>query len=159
MNRYLTAVFALGLFASPVHGAVTTGSATVKVLQAVTVTKGADLDFGKVVTGQSASTVRVAEDGSRSCGAGLTCIGPTSSALFNITGTANESVMVSIDQRRITLAASNTLTMTVDLTVPTDVIVLHAGKGSFRVGGTLNVGPNQAAGTYTGTFMVSVDYQ
>ena len=29
---------------------------------------------------------------------------------------------------------------------------------SFNVGATLNVGANQAAGSYTGTFSVTVDY-
>jgi hypothetical protein len=29
----------------------------------------------------------------------------------------------------------------------------------FRVGGTLNVNPNQAPGVYTGTFDIRLDYQ
>lgn len=33
------------------------------------------------------------------------------------------------------------------------------GTGNFTVGGTLTVGANQTAGTYNGSFSVSVEYQ
>lgn len=38
-------------------------------------------------------------------------------------------------------------------------IVPNSGIFDFRVGGTLNVGANQAGGTYNGTFVVTVQYQ
>ena len=37
-------------------------------------------------------------------------------------------------------------------------LVLSAGVDSFTVGGTLNVGANQAEGAYVGTFNVTVNY-
>lgn len=36
---------------------------------------------------------------------------------------------------------------------------LTSGADSFTVGGTLDVAANQAAGEYTGTFTVTVEYQ
>ena len=48
--------------------------------------------------------------------------------------------------------------MTASLTPSTGTITL-AGGDSFSVGGTLNVGANQADGAYSGTFTVTVDYQ
>ena len=36
---------------------------------------------------------------------------------------------------------------------------LTGGTDTFNVGGTLSVGANQAAGSYSGTYTVSVNYQ
>lgn len=159
MYRYTAAAFAFALLAAPSHGASTSGSASVKVLQAVTVAKGADLDFGKVIPGTAAATVRIAEDGTRTCGTGLTCIGTPTAALFNITGTTGETVGVTIAVARINLTSGSAPAMTVDLATTTPSVVMVAGKGSFKVSGLLTVGANQAAGAYTGTFTVNVDYQ
>jgi len=45
------------------------------------------------------------------------------------------------------------------LSTSTSALTLTGGVGSFNVAGTLSVGANQAAGTYTGQYNVSVNYQ
>ncbi|MBX9797100.1 DUF4402 domain-containing protein [Sphingomonas sp.] len=146
------------LFAVPAQAQSATGDATVRILQAITVTKAADLNFGKVLPSGAASTVAIAADGSRTCGAGLSCFGTTTAGAFNVTGSAGETVSVAIDNPTITLS-NGAQSMTVALTASTNSLQLVGGNGSFRVAGTLNVGANQAAGTYNGQYSVSVSYQ
>lgn len=144
----------------PAYAASATGGATVKILQAITVTKSSDLDFGKIVPSASASTVAIAEDSTRTCGAGLSCYGTTAAGAFDITGSAGESVTVAIDNPNITLSDGGSNSMAVALNTTTTGLTLSgAGAGSFKVAGTLNVGANQAAGVYSGQYSVSVSYQ
>lgn len=149
-----TAAFA----ASPSSAQSATGDASVQILQALTVTKTADLDFGKVLPSGSAATVAIAENGSRTCGTGLSCFGATSASAFNVTGSAGEVVSVSIDTPTITLSDGGSNSMSVALATSTSSLSLGRGAGSFNVGGTLSVGANQAAGRYAGQFTVSVNY-
>lgn len=144
--------------AVPAHAETARGDATVKILQAITVSKTADLNFGNVVPSAAAATVAVGEDGTRTCGTGLSCYGTTTSGAFNVTGTAGETVSVGIDNATIQLS-NGTQSMAVALSTSTSSLTLAGGTGSFRVGGTLSVGANQAAGTYTGQYNVSVNYQ
>ena len=150
-------VLAAGLVV-PAHAETAQGDATVKILQAITVTKAADLNFGNVVASASAATVAVGEDGTRTCGTGLNCYGTTTAGAFNVTGAAGETVSVGIDTPSIQLS-NGTQSMAVALTTATSSLTLAGGTGSFRVAGSLSVGANQAAGTYTGQYNVSVNYQ
>ncbi len=155
----IAALLSGAMAASPAYATSANGDASVQILQAISVTKASDLNFGKVVAAATASTVAVGEDNSRNCGAALTCYGATTAGAFNVTGTAGQTVTVSIDSPSITLSdgGSNSLAATVSTT--TSSLVLTGGTGNFKVAGLLNVGANQAAGTYAGQYTVSVNYQ
>lgn len=153
----LAGVMMLGV-ATPAAAQTATGDVSVRILQAITVSKTADLNFGRVVAGTAAGSVVVAEDGTRTCAAALRCLGSTTGAAFAVTGTAGETVTVAIDTPSIQLT-SGANRMTVALSTQTRTMTLSAGNNAFRVGGALSVGANQAAGTYTGQFTVSVNYQ
>lgn len=144
---------------APAHAQSATGDVSVRVLQAITVTKSSDLSFGKVLPASAPSTVAIAEDGTRTCGTGLKCFGTTTSGGFNVTASTGETVSVSIDTPSITLSNGGSQTMGVTLNSSTRTMSLPSGSGSFRVGGTLSVGANQAAGNYSGQYTVSVAYQ
>lgn len=158
----LTAMLFAGaaLSSAPAHAASATGDATVKILRAITVTKASDLDFGKIVPSAAAATVAIAEDNSRLCGSGLSCFGTTTAGAFDVTGTANETVSVAIDNPSIMLSDGGANSMAVALATTTSAMTLSGtGAGSFKIAGTLNVGANQVAGTYSGQYAVSVSYQ
>ncbi len=144
---------------SPAYAATGNGTASVKILRAITVTKTADLYFGKILPSASASTVAVAESGSRTCGAGLGCYDTATSGAFSVVGTSGEVVSVSLDSATATLSDGASHSMTVNLATSTSALTLAGGTGTFKVAGTLNVGASQADGTYTGQYSVSVNYQ
>lgn len=161
MTRAITGAVlaATALTAGAANAAPVTASATARatILQQITVTNTSDLDFGTVVSGASASTVAISTAGARTCGAGLTCTGPTTSANFDITGTANAVVTITGDNSVTLTSGSNS--MTASLTRSAATATLTGGTSSVQVGGTLNVAANQADGAYSGTFNITVDYQ
>lgn len=157
-NRFAKTAIILGtlvLGATGAQAASTTATAKAKILQQVAVTNTSDLDFGTIVTGTAASTVAIGSTGTRTCGAGLTCSGSTAAAGFSVLGTIGQTVTISTTNATL---ASGTNNMSTALT-PSQATMVLAATNAFTVGGTLNVGANQADGNYAGTFSVTVNYQ
>lgn len=165
-SAVLGAVIAAATFsATAAHAASASGQAKAKILRQITLTNTSDLQFATVISGATASTVGVSTAGAVTCGAGLTCVGTTTAANFDIQG-SNNAVVVVGGSASVTLTGDLGGTMSASLvysSAPTNLITLTAGPGtvggSFRVGGSLAVGANQSSGNYTGTFNVTANYQ
>jgi hypothetical protein len=165
---------ATGAFAQST--ATATGTATANVIRPITLAAARNLAFGNVVPGASTGTLLVAGDsaGAQTVGGGVTQPGgqkgTVTSAQFNVAGEGAFTYTITIPTAAITISdgGSPADTMTVD-TWTSDIATTAgagllsgtagtAGAQTFYVGGTLNVGANQAAGAYTGTFSVTVAY-
>lgn len=149
---------AAALVSTGANAATVTATAEVDILAPVTLAQTAGLDFGVVASGAAAGTVTMtpASD-ARVCTAPLVCVGASNRGAFSVVGASTFTV-------GITVAASTTLTgggapMTVVLTPSTTTLVATGVPQTFFVGGALTVGAAQAAGTYTGTYTVSANYQ
>lgn len=135
-----------------------TADATATILEEVVVTAGDDLAFGTIVVGATGDDVTIAADGTFTCGANLTCTGTNSAASFAVTGTAGETVTVTVDAN-VTLN-SGTDSMTAVLSRSAETLTIDTdGDAGFTVGGVLTVADNQPSGDYAGQFDVTVDYQ
>lgn len=162
-----TALFALGLGATGASAAPASANAVAKarVLKQLTITNTSALDFGTIVTSGTASTVAVNAAGGVTCGANLTCTGTTKAASFNVTGTNNATVLVSVASKSIVLknSADATQTMTATLVVPADMNLGNSGNSTgavLNIGGSLAIGATQADGVYqSDNFAVTVNYQ
>ena len=139
--------------------AASTASAT--VVTARSVTKGADLNFGSMVSPAAAATVIVDPATTlRTVGTGtitlLTSGTPFSVASFTANGTAGASYTVTLPTGNIMLT-SGANNMIVNGFVADGIAALNtAGSDVFNVGATLNVGANQPVGNYTATYDVTV---
>ena len=144
------------------------------VLATVTVTKTAELSFGKFVPGVSVGTVTISTSGARSAG-GVILFNQASAqqaAVFTVSGgtggasctlTVPTSVPAPLTGAGASMAlssfyasdASNSLRLS-----PPDstVLITLDGFGSYtvKVGASLTVGAHQIAGNYASTFSVSV---
>ena len=164
MNRKLIAFTSLialaGTFAPSAAAADADAEAGAVIVAPLQVTKAEDLYFGTIVASlTSADTVVVGTDGSKTCGAALTCLtNDHTAAQFNVAGQVDESYTISLPSSVTISSGANN--MTIDNFAGSQTLgTLTAGADSFTVGGTLNVATNQAAGNYTGTFTVTVEYQ
>ncbi len=160
-NRFMKAalagtVFAAAFASTGAQAATATASAKAQILTQITVTKTADLDFATIVSAASASTVVVSPAGLRTCGAGLVCTGTATAAGFGIAGTTGSIVTIASDASVTLNSGANSMTAALLTSAATRTLT---GTDSFTVGGTLAVAANQAAGAYTGTFTVTVNYQ
>lgn len=150
-------------FATSAQAATTaTGTATAEVLSSLTVTATADLQFGQIAANTGGSVTVNADSSVASSGA-LISTGTRSPAAFDVVGSPNAMVVVSLPTAAVNLTRSGgTETMSLGgfNTNPNGAFQLDAsGNGAFNVGGTLSVASGQVAGAYSGTFQVSVEYQ
>lgn len=159
MKKIVLAAFAAAVAvpaaAAPGDTATTQGSATAEIVAPLAITHdaGAVLDFGTIVPGTTAGTVSVDTAGNGST-VGDPQFVPTSTNsadAFTVTGEANRGFDI--------LTGNEAMTgMTFSTTAALTGTLGAGGTAAVNVGGTLNVGANQAAGTYTGTYDVTVSY-
>jgi Mat/Ecp fimbriae major subunit len=157
-----SAVIAAAIFGLSAHAqaATATASATATILAPVQLTKTADLAFATIVTGSAADTVIVSSAGARSCGSNLTCSGAVAAAAFNVAGSASTSYAITLPGTVTISSGTNNMSVgTFTSSKAGNVSTLNSsGADSFTIGATLSVGANQAAGSYSGSFSVAVDY-
>ena len=148
-----------GIFDLICDGISGTVDVTATILAPISIFAVGDMDFGTMTPTGTAGTVTVTPAGARSSVNVDLLGGVPSAASFDVTGDGNANYS-------ITLPSSTTLssggdTMTVD-TFTDDAgaspILPSGGSDTFNVGATLNVGATQVAGTYSGTFAVTVHY-
>lgn len=154
------AIAAAAMVSTGANAATVNADATVNILAAVELEQTAVLDFG-VVGGSVAGTVTidpVAGD-TAGCSPGLMCAGTSRPGAFTVEAANNYNVSISV-------APSTSLTgpgapMALNSLTPSATTVLGAGATlvPFYVGGVLSINASQVAGTYTGQYNVTADYQ
>lgn len=157
---------ALALGAVVMTGSVMAASGTADVSATVvtplTVTKVTDLQFGKFSTATGGGTVVInAADGARTQTGAVTLQGGTTGrATFTLSGQSGLAYTATLDNATITLSGSGGTppTMSAALTMNNQTGTFGGSSITLGVGGTLTVAGDQAAGTYTGSLAVTVNY-
>ncbi len=124
----------------------------------ISISVGANMEFGTMLTTGTAGTVTVTPAGARSSVNVDLFGGLPSAASFDVTGESGQIYSITLPSSATLTSGANTMTVdtyTDDAGVPP---TLAGGSDTFNVGATLNVGAAQAAGTYSGTFTVTVNY-
>lgn len=141
------------------NAATQTATAEVDIIAAVQLAQNDGLDLGVVASSAVAGTVALPTTGNtRTCSAGVTCVGTALRGRFTVSG-ATSGYVVAISVPASTTLSSGGNNMTLSLTPSITSFTSTGAAEVFYVGGSLAVGANQAAGTYTGTYAVSADYQ
>ena len=124
-----------------------------------------NLEFGKFVAGVG-GTVSVDTSGARSRSGGVVLISSSAaSASFTVSDAlpANAGKVYTItlpDNGTATLSSgANNMTLSNFVSSPSATGMLTAGNQILLVGATLSVGASQPPGSYSGTFVVTVEYQ
>lgn len=124
------------------------------------------LSFGRFVPG-SGGTVVVSTSGLRSATGGIILInsGPGAASQSTVSGTEGSTYSVTLPPDGVIfLTDSNSNTMAVNGFVSNPAAtsnstgILLAGSQTLYIGATLSAANNQPAGTYSGTFDVTVSY-
>ncbi len=153
------AIAAAALVSTGANAATQTATAEVDILAAVQLAQNDGLDLGVVASSAAAGTVTLpTASNTRTCSAGVTCVGTALRGRFTVSGaTSGYVVGVTVPASTTLSSGANSMTLTLN---PSITSFTSTGAAEvFYVGGTLAVGANQAAGTYTGTYNVSADYQ
>lgn len=144
--------------ATGAQAATATGQAEVDIVAPVTITAGNKLDFGVVAVGTTGGTVAIPNSAdTRTCAAALTCVGTVSRGSFTVNATSGYTVALTVPATVSLTSGANTMSATLSPSATT--LAFTGSAQTLFVGGTLTVAGSQAAGTYTGTYNVTADYQ
>ena len=170
MNRFLikAGTASLLVFVSVPARAVspaTQATATARIFKPLTISRVQDLDFGTIVltgSGFANEVLSMSQTGALTCGSNpgvlLTCTGASQPAKYNIVGTNNATVTISAPGFNLT--GPGTLAFTPN--APATVNLGSSGSTTgftFSIGGSITLASTTPAGVYTGTFVVTADYQ
>lgn len=164
-------VAALGMTSAANAADTATATAEAEILSALTlsVATGSTLDFGQIAVNGAGTVALDPTDDSVNCSANLVCLGATTAVDFEVSGASAQDVVITLPTTTVNLTLGGGATAN-----PNEIMTLGAfadsvggsvstdattGEAVFAVGGTLNVGADQTAGAYQGTFDVSVEYQ
>ena len=149
---------------SVAHAASVTAPVTANNVKPLEIGKLQDLDFGSVTLGPgvwSNATVSLSQAGVLGCAnANLTCTGATTVASYNVQGSKQQAVHISAPNVTLVNQSDSTKTLTLVTDAPATLILANSGfpGSNFSVGGSVNLNSTTPAGTYVGTFNVTVDY-
>ncbi len=155
----IIAALALATAGVNAHAASASANGTATVIAAMTITKAADLRFGSFAPTTSAGSVVVSTAGARTASnVSLSSLNTGGAASFNVTGDTTATYAITLPTTASMTGPGAAMGLSAFTSNPSGTGTLVAGAGTIAVGATLAVGASQVAGTYTGAFNVSVDY-
>ncbi len=142
-----------------------TASSTINVEvenRAITLTSVAGLNFGKILPFGSAGSVTVSVTGvATASNAFIADASDAQASSWTVNGVPGAPYAISLPSSNVTIT-NGTENMTVSNFTrsggSTQLFLDAGGNANFNVGARLNVGANQPAGVYAGTFNVTVNY-
>jgi hypothetical protein len=141
----------------------TQATATARIFKPLTIQFQQNLDFGNLVLAGSGAwsgqVISMDQNGVLTgCGANVACGGAPAPARYKLVGTNN--AIVTINCPAFNLTGPGTLAFTPN--APATVNLGPAGTSTgviFGVGGSITLASTTPDGIYTGTFLVTADYQ
>jgi hypothetical protein len=151
--------------AMPAFAATQNASVNANVVKPLTLTSLQNLDLGTITLKPgtwSSANVGISRTGVFSCNtANLVCTGLTQVARYKVTGTNKQNVSITAPSVTLVNQGDPTKNLTLVVDSPAQLQLTSSGEpgSNFDIGGSITLSPTTAAGTYQGTFNVTVDYQ
>jgi hypothetical protein len=167
----LAAVLSTNPAAAQTTSPATNVTASATVVTPLTISSASALNFGTFASGSSAGTVVLSPASARSSTGGVTLVATNSgtATTVSLAGAGGTAFTLNYPSTTINLTGPGTaMTLSNFTTSLTGTGLGGTGVGgtmpssgtlSFTVGGTLNVGASQVAGSYSGTFPLTITYQ
>ena len=144
------------VFTSGALAATASGTANATVLTPIAIAAGTALNFGTIAANAAGGTVVLTSAGVRSkTGTVVLTAAAFSVGTLTVTGTGSSTFAVTYPGSFNVTSGANTMGVVVSGAATG---TLAGGTVSLPVGGTLTVGANQIAGSYTGSYTMTVEY-
>ncbi|HJP67993.1 MAG TPA: DUF4402 domain-containing protein [Sphingomicrobium sp.] len=128
------------------------------------ITKVQDLNLGTVTLGPgvwSNVNIAVSQTGVLTCiSPNVTCSGAVQAAEYEVQGSGQQTVQISAPNITLTNQSDLSQTLTLRTDAPASIVLKNSGLPgtNFSIGGSVTVSSSTSAGTYVGTFNVTVNY-
>jgi len=152
------AALIIGFMPQALGQATGTGTSSVQVLDPITITAGANLTFGQVAAPATGTGTVTCSTAGAVSSSGLTQVGACTAGTFTVGGEDGSSFSITLPTSATLNSGGNSLTVDTFLSDPSGTGSIATGGTTVNVGATLNVPSTAAAGSYTGTYAVTVDY-
>jgi hypothetical protein len=154
MKKIALAAAVAALLPTSAFAATDQGEATALVVSPITITHrvGSVLDFGAFAVASGQVSVTAGGVGSTS---GIVQLGTVAADAFDVAGDANRSFSIVTTGGSV---SNGTDTMAFSTASAASGTLDGTGNAAFTVGGTLTVGGTESAGTYTGSYDATVEY-
>ena len=162
--RLLPSLVGVAWITAPACAATITAAVTANATKPLVLTKLQDLDLGTVTLGPGVwnnATVSLSQAGVLSCAnANITCTGATTVASYNVQGSKQNTVNISAPNVTLVNQSDSSQTLTLVTSAPASLVLANSGfpGSNFSIGGSVTLNSTTAAGTYVGTFNVTVNY-
>lgn len=162
--RLLASLVLASCICDAAGAATVSAQVTANNVKPLIIAKIQDFDLGSITLGPgvwSNATVSLSQAGVLSCtNANITCSGATTVAQYNVQGSKQSSVQVSAPSVTLVNQSDSTKTLTLVTDAPASIVLANSGfpGSNFSIGGSVTINSSTAAGTYVGTFNVTVDY-
>lgn len=177
-------VVAMGMSSAAMAAATASSDATVEILKPIQLENIKGLDFGAIAV-NAAGTIALSTDNVANCTGGIVCTGTTTVSEFRVfNGTQGKTVTITmpadldlvsasaanpaaptaaekVELTKFTSdAASRTVTDGATTSTVREVTLSNTAEAeaNFKLGGTLTFDGSEGAGTYNGSFNVTVEY-
>lgn len=158
MKKYLL-IAGLVLLSGSAYAVTATGTAKAIIKKALTVTEQTPMNFATIQTPSAGGTVTISSAGVVSTSAtGFTFSGTPAAGNFSITGDASTPVTVTFTNGTLTGPGTSMSLQNFTTTPASSITIGSGGTLSLSVGADLVVGANQTAGTYNGSYQITVSY-
>lgn len=145
--------------AAPGDTSTAQGAATAEVVAPITLahTNGAALNFGTFTTGDAGGSVVVDQAGVGTATGEVTLLGGSVEAAdsFTVAGDANRAFTIATTGGTVSNGSDS---MAFTTSAATSGLLNASGTAAFSVGGALSIAGGESAGTYTGSYSVTVAY-
>jgi hypothetical protein len=164
-SRLLATLIGASCVCGPTSAATVNAQVSASNIKPLVISKVQDLDLGSITLGPgvwSNVTVAMSQAGVLSCtSANITCAGAPTVAQYNVQGSKQSTVGITAPNVTLVNQSDSTQTLTLVTDAPASLVLTNSGfpGSNFSVGGSVTLNSTTAAGTYVGTFNVSVDYQ
>ena len=137
------------------------GAASAVVAAPITITAGTDMNFGNIGVSTTGGTAVLSTAGAVTVTGDVTALSgvTTTAGVFALTGFSNSAYSLTIPSTVTLNSGVNSMVVSSLTNDAGGSPALTSGTGSINVGGTLTVAASQAAGNYSGTYTVTVNYQ
>jgi hypothetical protein len=154
----------MGAAGAPCGAATLTTVVTANTVKPLIITKVQDLNLGTVTLGPGAWSnvnIAVSQAGVLTCTSpNVTCSGAVQAAEYDVQGTGQQTVQISAPNVTLTNQSDPSQTLTLRTDAPASIILKNSGLPGtdFWIGGSVTLSSSTSAGTYVGTFNVTVNY-
>lgn len=158
MKKILGTAMAVALLYGGANAATITGNATVLIQNTIGTSQTQQMNFGTVSPTATSGVVTLTPAGVASSST-LGTYGNGAAGKFNIVAQPSTPLQISFSNGTVSNGSdSMTLDTFTSTSVPASNTTDGSGNLALSVGANLNVGANQASGTYNGTYTVTVSY-